>query len=94
MTRCVVVGATDIGSGRSVADGVKRPVLVFFIGGVTYAEISALRFLSSKDESMIVYFYPNFIAQLFPFSDYEFLIASTHILNGDSMLKSLNGDYL
>uniref|UniRef100_A0A914VNX1 Vacuolar protein sorting-associated protein 33A n=1 Tax=Plectus sambesii TaxID=2011161 RepID=A0A914VNX1_9BILA len=70
----VVQRATDIGPGRSVADGIKRSVLVFFIGGVTYAEISALRFLSSKDEN------------------YEFLIASTHILNGDSMLTSLNDE--
>ena len=68
----LTLGAADIGSGRSVGEGVKRPVLVFFIGGVTYAEISALRFLSSKDESKYCIprrriippfcFYANFIA--------------------------------
>jgi len=28
----------------------QKPVLVFFIGGVTFAEISALRFVSSQGE--------------------------------------------
>ena len=29
-----------------------RIVLVFFLGGVTYAEISALRFLSQREDGM------------------------------------------
>lgn len=30
----------------------RRVVLVFFLGGVTYAEIAALRFLSHQEDSM------------------------------------------
>ena len=32
-----------------------RVVLVFFLGGVTYAEISALRFLSQREEGTCIH---------------------------------------
>ena len=35
--------------------GRKRKTLVFFIGGVTYAEIAALRFLSQQDDAVADY---------------------------------------
>jgi vacuolar protein sorting-associated protein 33A len=50
----------------------KRTVMVAFIGGVTLAEVSALRFLSRKE--MV---------------DCEFIIATTKIVNGSSLLASL-----
>ncbi len=50
----------------------KRTVMVAFIGGVTLAEIAALRFLSRKE--MV---------------DCEFVIATTKIVNGSSLLGSL-----
>ena len=31
-----------------------RVVLVFFLGGVTYAEISSLRFMSQREEGILV----------------------------------------
>ena len=35
--------------------GEKKVVLVFFVGGVTMAEVAALRFLSQQDESNVEY---------------------------------------
>ena len=35
--------------------GDKKVVLVFFVGGVTMAEIAALRFLSQQEESTVEY---------------------------------------
>jgi len=49
-----------------------RVVLVFFIGGCTFAEISALRFLSQQEEN-----------------NCEFIIGTTKIINGKTLLKSL-----
>ena len=48
--------------------------LVFFIGGVTYAEISALRFLSRQNDGN------------------EYVIATTAIVNGNSLLQPLIED--
>ncbi|KAJ3424267.1 vacuolar protein sorting-associated protein 33a [Anaeramoeba flamelloides] len=45
--------------------------LVYFIGGVTYGEISALRMLSQQSTF-----------------EYNFVIATTNIINGDQMIKS------
>ena len=57
----------------STAEVEEKPlVLVFFIGGVTYAEISALRWLSARDG------HPK-----------EYLIATTKIINGTTLLESM-----
>ncbi|XP_071512987.1 vacuolar protein sorting-associated protein 33A isoform X2 [Panulirus ornatus] len=62
------------GSGGSVQSGVEGgTALVFFIGGCTYSEIAALRFLSSR------------VDQGGP----DYVIATTKIINGDSFLQSL-----
>mmetsp|Transcript_16768 Transcript_16768/g.50067 ORF Transcript_16768/g.50067 Transcript_16768/m.50067 type:complete len:677 (+) Transcript_16768:183-2213(+) len=53
-------------------DGSKPVMLVCYVGGVTYAEIAALRFLARKPS--------------FPFT---FLIATTAIVNGTSLITSL-----
>lgn len=58
-------------SSQSSSEEVKT-VLVFFIGGCTFAEISALRFSSQQEEN-----------------NCEFLVATTKIINGKSLLKSL-----
>ena len=57
------------GARKSV--GGRRVVLVFFIGGVTFAEISALRWLSQQYENI------------------SFIVATTQMINGNSLLNSL-----
>ncbi|XP_015782840.1 vacuolar protein sorting-associated protein 33A [Tetranychus urticae] len=53
-----------------------KVVLVFFIGGVTFAEISALRLLSQRADLNV-----------------EFLIATTHIINGKTFIDSLGENF-
>ncbi|XP_045606207.1 vacuolar protein sorting-associated protein 33A [Procambarus clarkii] len=63
------------GSGGSVQSGSEGgTALVFFIGGCTYSEIAALRFLTSR------------VDQGGP----EYVIATTKIINGNSFLQSLS----
>ena len=50
-------------------------VLVVFIGGVTFSEISALRFLSRSTGGRT-----------------KFVIATSHLMNGTSLLKSFQDD--
>ncbi|GJN38469.1 hypothetical protein PR202_gb27510 [Eleusine coracana subsp. coracana] len=52
--------------------GHRSLVLVVFIGGVTFAEIAALRFLSAQ-EGM----------------GYDFLVATTKVINGNTILKPI-----
>ena len=49
----------------------RRVYLIFFLGGITFAEISALRWLGHHSGNV------------------EFLIATTHIVNGNSLIRSL-----
>ncbi|CAG8761276.1 23385_t:CDS:10, partial [Gigaspora margarita] len=49
-----------------------RVTLVFFLGGCTYTEISAIRFLAQQDEGQR-----------------EYVIATTQIINGNSLLNSI-----
>ena len=54
-----------------IAGANRRPVsLVFYIGGCTFAEITALRFMG---ESI----------------GHEFIIATTKLINGDSLIDSV-----
>ncbi|KAJ0967310.1 hypothetical protein J5N97_024227 [Dioscorea zingiberensis] len=55
-----------------VADGRRSLTLVVFIGGVTFAEIAALRFLSSQVGL-----------------GYDFIVAATKIVNGNSLLETM-----
>ncbi|XP_042454126.1 vacuolar protein-sorting-associated protein 33 homolog [Zingiber officinale] len=57
-----------------VSDGRRSLALVIFIGGISFAEIAALRFLSSQ-EGM----------------GYDFLIGTTKIINGTTLLETLMG---
>lgn len=52
-----------------------KVVLVFFIGGCTFAEISALRFLSQQEDSD---------------ANVEFVIGTTKLINGNSFIESLS----
>mmetsp|Transcript_19602 Transcript_19602/g.14315 ORF Transcript_19602/g.14315 Transcript_19602/m.14315 type:complete len:166 (+) Transcript_19602:45-542(+) len=54
--------------------GKKKKVMIYFIGGVTYAEIAAIRFLNKV------------------FTDKQFLIATTEILNNERTLAQFKGD--
>ncbi|KAG6558151.1 hypothetical protein Mapa_000332 [Marchantia paleacea] len=64
-------GSVTADSAQAV-DGRRAVVLVVFIGGVTYAEISALRFLGAQEGMK-----------------YDFVIATTKLINGTSLLKSM-----
>lgn len=63
---------TESGSGT---DARRLIVLVVFIGGVTFAEISALRFLESQEDMK-----------------YDFMVATTKLVNGTTLVKSLIDD--
>lgn len=56
-------------------DGRRVVVLVVFIGGVTFAEISALRFLGAQEGMK-----------------YDFVVATTKLVNGTGLLKTLMED--
>ncbi|CAG8535444.1 3238_t:CDS:10, partial [Ambispora leptoticha] len=49
-----------------------RVTLVFFLGGCTYTEVAAIRFMAQQDEGQR-----------------EFIIATTQIINGNSLLDSV-----
>lgn len=77
--------------------------LVFFIGGCTYAEISAFRFLSEANDSNIIsisinlyldsinvtsfYLFYLFLKKLIGPS--EFIVATTCLINGKNLISSL-----
>jgi vacuolar protein sorting-associated protein 33A len=58
----------------SQQQGIDQPriTLIFFIGGVTFTEISALRYLQRQEESKR-----------------EFIICTTKLINGDSLLNTI-----
>lgn len=49
-----------------------KVTLVFFIGGVTFGEVAALRFIDRMEEGQR-----------------EYIVASTKLMNGDSLLESV-----
>lgn len=55
-----------------LGEGQVKTTVVFFLGGVTYAEIAALRLMSSQQR------------------DRRFLIATTSVVNGNSLLSQLS----
>jgi len=64
---------SSINSSQSSQNPEKKMTLVFFIGGCTFAEISAFRYLSEAPESTS-----------------EFIVATSCIINGNSLLTSIN----
>eukprot|EP00051_Salpingoeca_urceolata_P013714 m.173465 g.173465 ORF g.173465 m.173465 type:complete len:275 (+) comp17870_c0_seq8:1353-2177(+) len=63
-------GAADDVTGRAAGQQRQPVTLVFFVGGCTFAEISALRFLGQMEGR-------------------DYVVATTKIVNGRSLLKSL-----
>ncbi|CAE1276176.1 VPS33A [Acanthosepion pharaonis] len=49
--------------------------LVYFLGGITYAEIAALRFLAQQDDNSV--------------GGTDYIIATTKLINGKSLLESV-----
>uniref|UniRef100_A0A146M4U8 Vacuolar protein sorting-associated protein 33A n=1 Tax=Lygus hesperus TaxID=30085 RepID=A0A146M4U8_LYGHE len=68
---------TSIGSQASSLNENPKVFLVFFLGGCTFSEIAALRFLASQED-------PN--------NNVEFVIATTKLINGTTFLQSLSKD--
>jgi hypothetical protein len=86
---------SSINSSQSVQSIDQKMTLVFFIGGCTYAEVSAFRYLSESNESTILFWlYPS---KLSIFYDYfylkqdtsEFIVATTSLVNGKNILSIL-----
>ena len=69
-------GSITSGNSTTSMQADRKVTLVYFLGGVTYAEIAALRFLQQED-------HPT-----------DYIIATTHITNGDSLIESINPDYI
>ena len=82
-------------SGSATTDK-HQVVLVYFLGGCTYAEISALRFLSQKEDCKRA---KNFIPCILIYSlvllivaNTDYVVATTHFITGQSMIQSLISD--
>lgn len=74
------------------ATGASKVNLVFFIGGVTFTEIAAIRWLSQQDG--IRFGSPSrhrkLVSHLLICADNrEYIIATTKLINGDTLLSSL-----
>lgn len=64
-------------------------VLVFFIGGCTYAEIAALRFLASREEGTCS-FHDLFSLSLFlHVAVTDYIIGTTNISTGNGIMNSI-----
>lgn len=71
-----VPGASSSGGAAAAASsssGSPKVTVVFFIGGATFSEISALRWLSQREDD----------------GQREYIIATTKLMNGTSLLESL-----
>jgi hypothetical protein len=91
-------------AAKSAEQGQRPATLVFFLGGCTFAEVSALRFLSQKEGGCGARF--NFICLLlslshdgrpppfffffFPAIGRDYVVATTSTITGASLLSSLS----
>ena len=64
--------------------------MVFYLGGVTMAEIAALRFLSQREDSQESQFLSNKSGYLPCHLKVEYIVATTSIITGDFLLETLN----
>jgi len=62
----------QLGNVQTLPDDIARTTIVFFLGGITYAEIAALRLMSRQQSTR------------------RFLILTTSIVSGNSLLTDLN----
>lgn len=80
----------------------KKPLtLVFFLGGVTFAEISALRWLGMTQNDQPWFLCSSFLVCLIMFSfraaqqdshPRDYIIATTKLINGDTLLETMLED--
>lgn len=64
--------------------------MVFYLGGVTMAEIAALRFLSQREDSQESLFLSNNSGYLPCHFKVEYIVATTSVITGDFLLETLN----
>lgn len=69
----IVQKTSDPYTSTELEPAKKGLTLIFFVGGCTYTEMSAIRLLSQSEEA----------------GQRDFIIATTHIIGGDSMLDSV-----
>lgn len=60
-------------------------ILLVFVGGITYAEIAAIRYLNRTFKSKI----KNKLLKI----DHKFIIMTTHILNGKKLISNLRKEF-
>ncbi|XP_003380022.1 vacuolar protein sorting-associated protein 33A [Trichinella spiralis] len=89
-----VPGITKLAAGderRIKSKNRRNIVLVLFVGGVTSAEVSALRFLSSQETSEFNYciLFDEFLMLFFNFKGSHFLVATTSVTTGERLLECL-----
>lgn len=66
-----------------------KTVLIVYLGGITFAEISALRFLAKKKPRK--YTLANYSIPYFPFLvNVNYVILTTKVINGGTFIKSLS----
>lgn len=69
----------------------KKVTVVFFVGGCTFTEIAALRFIAKREEGALLTYatYPNFVFILTIYVDRrQILIGTTAIINGNRMMRA------
>ena len=64
-------------------EGKKKVILVYFIGGVTFAEISCLRYLTMTSGILFV---AEFCVGI------QFIVATTQFINGNKMIKAFEDE--
>jgi hypothetical protein len=68
-----------------------KTTVIFFLGGCTHTEVSAIRFLAQHDESKSRKTFPCVGSQIFSFCDLgrDYLVATTQMINGNTFLEPI-----
>ena len=72
------LGIGDWGLGVINPEFDNNVILLVFIGGITYSEIAAIRYLNKSEQ----------------YSKYKFLIITTHVINGKTFFDSIKSDQI
>lgn len=78
--------------GRDRGEMNTTTTIVFFLGGVTYAEIAALRWMTkqSRGEPLLIPFPPlNEVRSDMEWTGRRYVIATTGVISGRSLIESL-----
>jgi len=72
------------------ATGTNKVTLVFFIGGVTFTEIAAIRWLSQQDGALLLSrpFLSDLSLSHLPKENKDYIVATTKLVNGDTLLST------